>query len=231
MACDGSNLNPVALALLNFKFGNGQYAIPSPQVNLPVTNSTQLPVGQSTFAIPASYKETQFSVNIDQVITQKNSLSGRFFYSRAPTREPFSPNAASVPGWGTNELDQNTMFVLADTHVFNSNLINVARFGFIRFDGLSAVLNPIQASDLGISTPTGAPGVARGERGAGDRRSARSGQRAEAWRAAGIAQPQRCHPRKAAIKLCGCLIRSPFRVAQAGTKRRASEHDVTSGQW
>jgi hypothetical protein len=54
------------------------------------------------------------------------------------------------------------MFVLADTHVFNSNLINVARFGFIRFDGLSAVLNPIQASDLGISTPTGAPGVAPG---------------------------------------------------------------------
>jgi hypothetical protein len=47
------------------------------------------------------------------------------------------------------------MFVLADTHVFNSNLINVARFGFMRFDGLSAVANPILASDLGMSTPTG----------------------------------------------------------------------------
>ena len=65
----------------------------------------------------------------------KNTLSGRFFYSRAPTNEPFSPNAANVPGWGTNELNRNTMFVLADTHVFNANLVNIARFGYMRFDG------------------------------------------------------------------------------------------------
>ena len=161
VACDGSNINPVALALLNFKLGNGQYAIPIPQVALPVTPG-QLPVGESTFAPPAIYNENQFSVNIDQVMTQKNTFSGRFFYSRAPTIEPFSPNAANLPGWGTNELDQNTMFVLADTHVFNSNLINLARFGFMRFNGLSAVANPIRASDLGMSTPTGIAGVAPG---------------------------------------------------------------------
>jgi hypothetical protein len=162
VACDGSNINPVALALLNFKLSNGQYAIPNPQVNLPTTDPTQLPVGQSTFAIPASYKDNQFSVNIDQIMTEKNTLSGRLFYSRAPTSEAFSPNAANVPGWGTNELDQNTMFVLADTHVFNSNLINLARFGYMRYDGLSAVVNPILASDLGMSTPTGIAGVAPG---------------------------------------------------------------------
>jgi len=162
VACDGSNINPVAVALLNFKLSNGQYAVPNPQVNLPTTDPTQLPVGQSTFAIPASYKSNQFSVNIDQVMTEKNTLSGRFFYSRAPTSEAFSPNAANVPGWGTNELDQNTMFVLADTHVFNSNLINLARFGYMRFNGLATVGNPIQASDLGMSTPTGIAGVAPG---------------------------------------------------------------------
>jgi Carboxypeptidase regulatory-like domain/TonB-dependent Receptor Plug Domain/TonB dependent receptor len=161
VACDGSNINPVALALLNFKLGSGQYAIPNPQVNLPAI-SGQLPVGQSTFAPPAKYRENQFSVNMDQVINAKNTLSGRFFYSRAPTIEPFSPNAANVPGWGTNELDQNTMFVLADTHVFNSNLINLARFGYMRFNGLSAVANPILASDAGMSTPTGIAGVAPG---------------------------------------------------------------------
>ena len=157
VACDGSNISPVALALLNFKLANGQYAIPNPQVNLPA-NPGQLPVGQSTFAPPADYKENQFSVNIDQVMNEKNTLAGRFFYSRAPTIEPFSPNAANVPGWGTNELDQNTMFVLADTHVFNSNLINLARFGYMRFSGLSSIANPIVASDIGMSTPTGITG-------------------------------------------------------------------------
>ena len=50
------------------------------------------------------------------------------------------------------------MLVLSDTHEFNSHLINVARFGFMRFDGDSAVDNPILASDLGTVSPTGATG-------------------------------------------------------------------------
>lgn len=158
IACNGSNINPVALALLNFKFPNGQFAIPSPQVNLPVTDPTQIPIGESTYAIPADYNENQYTANIDAALTQKNNLSGRFFYSRAPTSEPFSPNAATVPGWGTNEFDQNAMLILADTHVFNSNLVNIARFGFIRFDGMSAVSSPILASDLGTQSPTGLSG-------------------------------------------------------------------------
>src|SRR5664279_14233 len=149
VACDGTNINPVALALLNFKFPNGHFAIPSPQINLPVTDPTQIPIGESTYATPADYNEDQYTLNIDHVITQKNQLSGKFFYSRAPTMESFTPFAANVPGWGTNELDQNAMLVLSDTHVFNSKLVNIARAGYMRFDGISAVTNPILASDLG----------------------------------------------------------------------------------
>lgn len=159
VACDGSNINPIALAILNAKLPDGQFAIPNPQITLPASGpdaSDQFPVGQSTFAIPAHYREDQFSINIDQVLGQKNTLSGRFFWSRAPTTEPFSPNAANVPGWGTNELNRNTMFVLADTHVFSSNLVNIARFGYTRFDGLSTVENPLSAAAVGEGTPTGA---------------------------------------------------------------------------
>jgi hypothetical protein len=39
VACDGSNINPVALAILNAKLPSGQLAIPSPQAALPSTNS------------------------------------------------------------------------------------------------------------------------------------------------------------------------------------------------
>ncbi|HEY1257277.1 MAG TPA: TonB-dependent receptor [Terracidiphilus sp.] len=161
VACDGSNINPVALALLNFKLADGQYAIPNPQIELPAV-AGELPIGESTFSKPATYKENQFSVNMDQVLMKANTFSGRFFYSRAPTSQPFSPNAANVPGWGTDELDQNLMFVLSDTHVFNPQLLNVARFGYMRYDGFSLVENPVQASDIGTSTPTGVAGVAPG---------------------------------------------------------------------
>jgi len=156
VACNGSNINPVALAILNAKLANGQYAVPSPQVALANNAPGQLPVGQSTFAIPASYQENQFSINLDQILSAKTTLAARFFYSRAPTVQPFSPSAATVPGWGTNELDRNTSFILADTHVFSSNLVNVARFGYMRFDGVSAVQAPLLASAIGQGTPTGA---------------------------------------------------------------------------
>ena len=116
-------------------------------------------MGQSTYALPAHYREDQFTIDVDQVLNQKNTLSGRLFWSRAPTIEPFSPNAANVPGWGTNKLNRNTMFVLADTHVFSAKLVNNARFGYVRFDGFSTLQNPITAASIGEGTPTGATGA------------------------------------------------------------------------
>ena len=156
IACDGSNVNPAALGLLNFKFANGQYAIPSPQTLLP-SAPDQLPIGESTFSIPAKYREDQYTGNVDSIFSPKNQLAARFFYSRASTDEPFSPFGANVPGWGTNELDQNTMFVLSDTHVVNPGLVNVARVGYLRFDGFAVIAQPIKAADVGMATPSGLP--------------------------------------------------------------------------
>ncbi|MBS1822087.1 MAG: TonB-dependent receptor [Acidobacteria bacterium] len=156
VACDGSNINPVALAILNLKLASGEFAIPSPQTAVALSDASQLPVGQSTFALPATYKENQFSANLDHTLDAKDTLSARFFYSRAPTQQPFSPNAANVPGWGTDSQDRNTMFVLSETHTFSGNLVNVARAGYMRFDGISTVRKPIFANDVGIGTPTGA---------------------------------------------------------------------------
>jgi hypothetical protein len=162
VACDGSNINPVAVALLNAKLPNGQFAVPSPQVVLPNTGpdaSDQLPLGASTYALPAHYLEDQFTIDIDQILSSKNTIAGRFFYSRAPETLPFSPNgAANVPGWPTNSLSRNTMFVLSDTYVLNSHLVNIARFGFMRFDGKSSIESSILAQSIGQGTPTGMPG-------------------------------------------------------------------------
>lgn len=162
VACDGSNLNPVAVAILNAKLPNGQLAIPNPQVALPPGTgsdpSDQLPLGLSTFSPPSYYREDQATTNIDHVVNDKNTVAGRFFYSRGTIDLPFAPNGEDLPGWGTDALNRNTLFVLADTHVFNPNLINIARFGYTRFDGLVEQENPITAAFVGIGTPSGASG-------------------------------------------------------------------------
>ncbi|HEY2857397.1 MAG TPA: TonB-dependent receptor [Terracidiphilus sp.] len=159
LACDGSNVNPVALKLLNIKLASGQYAIPNPQVKLPSTDPAAVPIGESTFTTPASYRENQYTLDLDDAVSPRNTLSARGFYSRAPTVEPFSVSAATVPGWGTNEVDKNVMAVLSDTHVVNANMVNVARFGYMRFAGIAAVQNPISTTDVGMESPTGLSGA------------------------------------------------------------------------
>ena len=151
VAPDGSNINPVALALLNFKLPNGSFAIPNPQTILPTG------IGQSTYSVPGNYRQDQFSVNLDQYLFQCNQLSGRFFYSQETTDEPFTPFAATLPGWGTHQPEHNTMFVLSDTHTFKSNIVNVARFGYMRFNGLQTGTDAISAADVGMATPSGLP--------------------------------------------------------------------------
>ncbi|MES2390288.1 MAG: TonB-dependent receptor [Acidobacteriota bacterium] len=154
--CDGSNINPVALAILNTKLANGQFAIPNPQITLPNSGNDptdQFQQGQSTFSLPAHYNEDQFLIDLDHNLSSRNALAGRFFYARSVTNLPLG--TANVPGWATDANARNTMFVLADTHTFRANLVNVARIGLIRFDGLSSVESPLTAQSIGQSTPTG----------------------------------------------------------------------------
>jgi len=157
VACDGSNINQAALALLNFKLPNGQYAIPSPQVLLPA-GPGDFPIGESTFAPPTYFNEDQYTLNLDHKLFARDQLAGRFFYAKAPTHAPFSPAGASVPGWGSDESDKNLMFVVTETHISRNQLANVARIGFMRFDGAETVNNPISTAAAHMQSPTGASG-------------------------------------------------------------------------
>ncbi len=151
VAPDGSNINPVALALLNYKLPNGTYAIPTPQTILPGG------VGESTYSFPGKYREDQGTANLDQNLSSANQLSARFFYSQDATNQPFTPFSATVPGWGTAFTAQNVVFTLADAHTIAPNITNLGRFGYVRFNGLQTQENAIDASAVGMATPDGLP--------------------------------------------------------------------------
>jgi hypothetical protein len=153
VAPDGSNINPVALALLNFKFPDGTFAIPNPQLILP--NG----IGESTFSSPAKFREDQFTLNLDHAVNSRNQAAARFFYSRDREQTPFASFGANLPGWGQDETDNNAILVLSDTHAFSSQLVNLARFGYVRFNGAQIGRSPIDAADVGITSPTGLPQI------------------------------------------------------------------------
>ncbi len=144
VACDGSNINPVALSLLQYKLPSGQYFIPTPQV-IQANGS-----GFSAFSIPSDWTEDQALYNMDYVLSPNNTLRGRYFYSRDPQIASFT-SAGTVPGTGAESYFRNQVFSLADTAVISSSVVNEARFSFLRNSGNLHTLTPLSDSDLGIT--------------------------------------------------------------------------------
>jgi Carboxypeptidase regulatory-like domain/TonB-dependent Receptor Plug Domain len=134
-----TSINSVALALLNVKFPNGQFLVPTPQAN-----------GRYSGSTPSTYHEDQFNANFDYRCNERNWIAVKIFFSNAPqTLALFSgPN---VPGFAAVQENDNRLISIQDIHTFSSTVINEARVGynFIRQDSFPH--EPVRDSDVGIS--------------------------------------------------------------------------------
>jgi hypothetical protein len=145
VASDGSNINPVALALLNFKLADGRYLIPTPPAL----------VGGVRLNEPASFDEDQLNSNVDLKLGVRGSLSGKYFYANQRTNLPFNDDGLSqspVSGFNRNLPGRNHNLSITHTQVFSAAFINVARFGFARLASSSLGEEPVSAADLGMQT-------------------------------------------------------------------------------
>jgi hypothetical protein len=118
--CDGSNINPVALNILNIKLPDGSYYIPGSGV---------AGYKQATFTSPAIYNGDQGLVNFDYVINAKHTLSGRWFYTNDPQIAPLGgqlPGAPSLLGF------DNVNSVLKLTTIVTNSIVNEARVSMQR---------------------------------------------------------------------------------------------------
>jgi hypothetical protein len=150
---DGSNINPVALALLNFKLPDGSYLIPTPQTVH--TSARFTSNGFSAFSQPCNFAEDQGLGNLDTVISEKSQLAARFFIAE-------SDQLVTFPGGGLNPTGNirgfsspgDSDFVvasLAHTYVLSNTLLNQARIGFVRTSTKMGANAPFKWSDVGVS--------------------------------------------------------------------------------
>jgi Carboxypeptidase regulatory-like domain len=151
VACDGSNINPVALNLLNQKIANGTYLIPTPQTITNDTNGNQ--IGLSTFSIPSHYSEDQFLVNTDYVLSARHTLSQRYFYSRQPQNQPFS-STADTPGNGVTPTFNNQLGILKLTSALSSHFLNEALVAYIRGVGRLQTQANLTFDKIGMTAPS-----------------------------------------------------------------------------
>ncbi len=147
VAPDGSNINPVALTILNAKLPNGQYAIPSPCV---LTNAT---TGYCPISSPALFHEKQIIGNGDVTLTAKQRLTLKTLYSRDPTSLPFQVST-NVLGFGENDYHANANFSLSHTYSITATMVNEVRAGYSRNLVNQLPVEPFTASALGITPPT-----------------------------------------------------------------------------
>ncbi len=146
VACDGSNINPVALKILNFKLKSGGFAIPSPQQILNAGTKTQ--VGFSSFSIPATFRENQELANLDYIISPKHTLAMKAQYAIAPT--VYSFRGSQPPGAGAQSLSGTQLESAKLTSLLTNRLVNEARFSLFYLRASLNTLDEIHPSLIGL---------------------------------------------------------------------------------
>lgn len=152
VAADGSNINPVALAILNAKFSNGQYIVPDPQT-IQASGT-----GFSAFSVPADFQEDQILGSVDYSHSATQRVALKLFYATLPSELPFS--GANLPGFGEHNEKSNLNASGTHTWVLNSASVNELRVGYGRNRMVQVPVEDVRASDVGIRAPVnGIPGL------------------------------------------------------------------------
>jgi hypothetical protein len=158
VACNGSNINPVALAVLNLKNPDGSYFVPSSLGGFcSPTGAAQ--TCSALLSSPAYYHEHQAIGNMDYVINSRNTLSARFFIALLPQTVSFGCGVTGAVGATILPClndDPGTIYYhneyanLKLTTLVTNNLVNEARISGQEANSFTANTGPFTNSQVGI---------------------------------------------------------------------------------
>jgi len=150
---DGSNINPVALALLNLKLPDGSFLIPTPQ-----TVDTTKPFAQQGFSVftePCRFYENQFLTNVDYLTSANSKISARFFLADNNEMITFPGNGlnpeGNIPGFPSPSDSGFRVLSIAHTYAFRNGWLNEAKFGYVRTRTSTEAQTPFNWSGVGVA--------------------------------------------------------------------------------
>src|SRR5208282_1211311 len=135
IAADGSNINSVALQLLQLKLPNGQYLFPTAN---PANDLVSL-------SVPASFNENQYMGNFGFLQSPKNTIQGRFFTALSNTSNVFA-GGGNLPGAPSTDDLNYLVASLTETYIFKPNLFNQIRLGYDRISSVTTPHSPFTFS-------------------------------------------------------------------------------------
>ena len=150
---DGSNINPVALALLNFKLPDGSFLIPTPQTVDPTKPLSQQ--GFSVFSDPCHFSEDQYVANLDYLASPSSKIEARLFVANDAQTVTFPGNglnpSGNIDGFPSPSTSGFRVFSIAHTYNFRNAWLNNARIGYVRTRTDTQASTAFSWSDVGVA--------------------------------------------------------------------------------
>ncbi len=142
-----SQLDPVALSILQAKTSSGQYIIPSENAPNPETGDQAF---NSFVKGPSSqFNAEQVNGNIDYNFSEKDRLAGKYYYQSDPTTIPFA--VSQVLGFPQTMHAGSQLFSLDNTTVLTPNTTWENRYGFIREVANATTSQSLTPSAVGLN--------------------------------------------------------------------------------
>jgi hypothetical protein len=142
-----AQVSPVALALFQYQFPNGQYLVPYSNVGV---NPTPDFPENATIPGTAYFLAHQVVANLDWNKSAKDTLSAKYYYQLDPT---FAPYAYSNLAGFTQHLDAGSQVAsLTNTQTLRPNLSVVEVLGILREKVYSTIAQPFTPQQLNINT-------------------------------------------------------------------------------
>ena len=155
VACDGTNINPVALTLLQMKLPDGTYLIPTPQSIF--TSERNAGLGSYAISLPSTFRENQYIANVDDAISAKQSLLGRVLITGVHQVRSLSapyginPGPQFVPGSPHGFRPRDYIASLKLTSILTSNIVNEAWAAYTEDDAVGDSRGVPPAASVGVT--------------------------------------------------------------------------------
>ena len=145
-ALTAADVSPVSLALLNYKFANGQYLFPSANPNFTPT----LNFPENVFLTqPAYFISDQAVTNLDYLASAKDTLALKYYYQHDPTTAPFG--FSSFQGFDQHLDAGSQVASITNTQSLSPHFSIAETFGFIREKIYSTIGQPFTPQAVGIN--------------------------------------------------------------------------------
>jgi Carboxypeptidase regulatory-like domain/TonB dependent receptor len=140
-----ANIDPIALALFQFKLPNGQFLIPSDTGRIPTPSIADNAIVPGT----AYFWSDQAVANMDWNASSKDTLQLKYYYQHDPTVAPYANS--SVPGFNDHLDAGSHVASITNTQMLKPNLSVTETFGFLREKIYSTNSQLFTPQQLGIN--------------------------------------------------------------------------------